>query len=119
MIHEGMTAALAACNNDEPAYPEDLDIDYALISHRSEPHLLDEVLCDLNAKEWEKGLKYKIAQLKKLHTWVIEDLPDGQTVILCSKILREKHGPNGEVQTYRVCIVVGGHKQVERINYME
>ena len=30
-----------------------------------------------------------------------------------------KRGPNGEVQSYRVRIVAGGHRQVEGINYTE
>ena len=53
-------------------------------------------------KEWEKGLKYEIDQLEKLFTWVVEDLPDGQMEIPCSEFLKEKNGPNGEVQTYQV-----------------
>ena len=118
-MHEGMTAALAACDNGKPAYLGDHDIDYVLISHGGEPHSLDEVLRGPNAKEWEKGLKYEIAQLEKLRTWVIEDLPDGQTAIPCSEVLKEKRGLNGEVQTYRVHIVGGGHKQVKGVNYTE
>ena len=46
-------------------------------------------------------------------------LPEGQTAIPCSEVLKEKHGPNGEVQTYRVRIIAGGHKQVEGVNYTE
>ena len=30
-----------------------------------------------------------------------------------------KRGPSGEVQSYRVMIVAGGHRQVEGINYTE
>ena len=101
-MHEGTTAALAACDNGKPTYLGDHDIDYALISHGGEPHSLNKALHGPNVKEWDKGLKYEIAQLEKLHTWVIKDLPDGQTAIPCSEVLKEKRGPNGEVQTYRV-----------------
>ena len=42
-------------------------------------------------------LDYEISQLEKLRTWVIEDLLKGQIVILCSVVLKEKCGPDGEI----------------------
>ena len=51
--------------------------------------------------------------------WVVEDLPKGEMAIPCSKVVRVKRGPNVEIQSYRVRIVAGGHKQVEGVNYME
>ena len=54
-----------------------------------------------------------------LKTWVIEDSLKGQTIIPCSKILKEKRGPSGEIKTYCVQIVAGGHKQIESVNYTE
>ena len=52
-------------------------------------------------------------------TWIVEDLPPGHTAIPCSEVLRIKRGPNGEIQSYRVRIVAGGHRQVEGVNYTE
>ena len=46
------------------------------------------------------ALDYKIGQLKKLGTWVIEDLLKGHNAILCSAVLKEKHGPDGESTSY-------------------
>ena len=34
-------------------------------------------------------------------------------------MLKEKCGPDGEITSYRVHIVTGGHKQVEGVNYSE
>ena len=56
---------------------------------------------------------------KKLGTWVIEDLPKGHNTIPCSAVLKEKRGPDGEITSYRVHIVAGGHRQVEGVNYSE
>ena len=53
-------------------------------------------------------LNYKISQLEKLSTWVIEDLPQGAPVIPCTKVLKEKCGPDGEIESYCVRIVTGG-----------
>ena len=49
----------------------------------------------------------------------MEDLPTGQTAIPCSKVMRVKRGPDGKVQSYRVWIVTGGHRQVEGVKYTE
>jgi len=47
----------------------------------------------------------------KQHSW-IHGYP-------CNEVLREKRGPNGEIQSYQVRIDAGGHKQVEGVNYTE
>ena len=52
-------------------------------------------------------------------TWVVEDLPQGHTAIPCSEVIKVKHRPDGEIKSYRVRIVAGGHRQVEGINYTE
>ena len=64
-------------------------------------------------------LDYKIGQLEKLGTWVIEDLPKGHNTILCRVMLKETHGPDGKITSYQVHIVTGGHRQVEGVNYSE
>ena len=107
----------------KPEHPEDeykLPPDIALVGYA---HLdlktLDEMLCGPNAKEWQVALEYEIFQLEKLGTWVVEDLPKGQTAILCSEVVHIRQGLQGEVQSYRVRIVAGGYRQVEGVNYME
>ena len=49
----------------------------------------------------------------------MEDLPKGQMAIPCSKVLCVKKGRKGEVQSYRVRIVAGGHRQVKGVNHTE
>jgi hypothetical protein len=94
--------------------------DFAMVGHTwSDPQTLDEALRGPDAKEWQKALDYEVGQLQKLGTWVVESLPPGQKAIPCSEVLRVKRGPDGEVQSYRVRIVAGGHRQVEGINYTE
>ena len=79
--------------------------------------MLDKALRSLNAKEWMEALQYKIRQLEELRTWEVVNLPPSQSAIPCSEVIRVKCGPDGEVQSYRVRIVAGGHRQVEGINY--
>ena len=54
-----------------------------------EPASLDEALRGPNAKEWQATLDYEIHQLEKLGTWVLKDLPKGEPVIPCTKVLKE------------------------------
>ena len=81
--------------------------------------MLDKALQGLNAKEWQEALQYEISWLEKLGTWKVEDLPQGQSTIPCSKVIKVKQGPKGEMQSYRVRIVAGGHRQVEGVKYTE
>ena len=81
--------------------------------------MLDKPLHGLNAKEWQEAPDYKISQLEKHGTWVVQDLPPGQTAIPCSEVVRVKRGPNGKVQSYRVRIVARDHRWVEGVNYTE
>ena len=53
----------------------------------TEPHSIDKALGGPNAKEWQSTLDYKISELEKLETWVIEDLSKGHTAIPCSIVL--------------------------------
>ena len=50
---------------------------------------------------------------------MVENLPKEPTAIPCSEVLKIKQGLDGEIKSYRVKIVVGGHRQIEGVNYME
>jgi hypothetical protein len=125
-VFKGLVAAITSLDDeakvdDDPSdYPYDLPPDVALIGHfGSDPTTLDEAMQGPNVQGWQKALEYEINQLEKLKTWVVEDLPKGQTAIPCTGVTRVKRGPDGEVQSYRVRIVAGGHRQVEGVNYTE
>ena len=105
---------------DEEDWEVELPPDFMLIGVLgTEPKSLDDALSGPHTKEWQTVLDYEIGQLEKLGTWVIEDLPKGHNAIPCSAVLKEKRGPDGEITSYRVRIVAGGHRQVEGVNYSE
>ena len=105
-MNEGLMAVAAMLDDkDQIDAPDDQVNDYdayincfnnfpsdiALAAHFSaDPKMLDKALHRPNAKEWQEALDYKINQLEKLQTWVIEDLPPGQTVIPCSEVIKVK-----------------------------
>ena len=85
----------------------------------TEPKSLSDALSGPHTKKWQTTLDYKISQLEKLRTWVIEDLPKGHNAILCSTVLKEKCSPDGKITSYQVHIVTEGHRQVKGVNYSE
>ena len=103
---------------DEEDWEAELPPNFMLIGTLgTEPKSLDNALSGLHTKEWQTTLDYKISQLKKLGTWVIEDLLKGHNAIPCSTVLKEKRGLDGKITSYRMHIVTGGHRQVEGVNY--
>jgi len=130
-MNEGLVAAAVQCHdlideNQSDCEPENDDVtdllppDFALVGgFNSEPGSLDKALRGPDSKEWQTALEYEINQLEKLGTWVIEDLPKEHNAIPCGEVLKIKRGLNGEIQSYQVWIVAGGHRQVEGVNYTE
>ena len=51
--------------------------------------------------------------------WEVVDLPEGEKVIPYQIIFKEKLDGKGKIQTYRVWIVAGGHKQIAGKSYDE
>ena len=51
-------------------------------------------------RNWQAALDYEIGQLEKLGTWVIEDLPKGAPIILCTEVLKRKHRPTSVIESY-------------------
>ena len=86
---------------DKEDWEAELPPDFALIGALgTELKLLDDALSGPHTKEWQTVLDYKISQLKKLGTWVIEDSPKGHNAIPCSAVLKEKCVPDGKITSY-------------------
>ena len=86
---------IADLQNNIPEDKEDCEAepppDFVLIGTLgTKPKSLDDVLNGPHAKERQTTLDYKISQLEKLGTWVIEDLLKGHNAILCSTVLKVK-----------------------------
>ena len=50
--------------------------------------------------QWQEALEYEISQLEKLGTWIIEDLPVGQTAIPVQEVLEKKGTLDGTTMTF-------------------
>ena len=85
----------------------------------SELKTLDEVFNSLKANEWRAAYKYELNQLKLMGAWEVVDLPEGEKVIPYQIVFKEKLDGEGKIQTYRIQIMAGGHKQIARKSYNE
>ena len=86
---------------DEEDWEVELPFDFVLIGALgTELKSLDDVLSGPHTKEWQTALDYKIGQLEKLGTWVIEDLLKGHNAMPCNAVLKEKHGLDGKINSY-------------------
>ena len=85
----------------------------------SEPKILDEVFNGPKANGWQAAYEYELNQLKLMGAWEVVDLPEGEKVIPYQIVFKEKLDGEGKIQTYRVQIVAGGHKQIARKLYDE
>jgi len=109
-MYEGLLVNTLQSNVMSPqnSFTEDPDKWFGLLAFHfampaisgTTPHMLNKALCGPSVMHWKKVLEYEINQLKRLGTWVIENLPKGETVIPCTEVLREKPGPNGETNTF-------------------
>ena len=98
LLDTNITDSQTDIPEDKEDWEAELSPNFALIGALgTQPKSLNDVLSGCHAKEWQTMLDYKISQLEKLRTWVIEDLLKGQIVILCSVVLKEKCGPDGEI----------------------
>ena len=114
-MNEGLTAAIMVTTDDDDdniqeqlknidgylncfsEYPPNV----ALVGQNTtDPRNLNKALHGPNAKEWRGVLQYEIYQLEKLGTWKVKDLPEGMTPIPCSKVVKIKCSPKGEIQSY-------------------
>ena len=92
--------------------------DYAPgISLGSELKMLDKVLCTPHTKQWQTAYNYEIAQLKKLSTWELVRLLPGKTPIPHSLIFKEKLGTDGNINSWCIQLVAGGHRQTYGVDY--
>ena len=105
-------------NGDE--FP-DLPFDFFALhtTMGSEPKTLDEALAGPNAKEWQAAYDYEINQLLKMGVFAPEDLPKGETIIPYGLVFKEKCSADGNIDSYWVQLIAGGHRQTEGINYDE
>ena len=116
-VENASEEALLAADGD--AYVP-LLTDYALGTLLgNEPKMLDEALHTPNAKQWQAVYDYEITQLEKLSTRELVKLPPGKIPILHSLVFREKLDADGNIGSWHVQLITGGHRQTYGVDYDE
>jgi hypothetical protein len=85
----------------------------------NELKMLDKALRSSDGPEWAEAHDYEISRFTQMGVWEIVKVPEGKKAIPYSEPFRDKRGSEGNVKVQRARIVVGGHKQIEGIDYGE
>ena len=80
-MHKGITIAIAKSNDSDPepqikdlGWLLELLVEFSLATISSTAlYMLEEALHGPNVNKWQAASDYKVGQLEKLKTWVIED----------------------------------------------
>ena len=82
LLEENIVETNITVPQDKEDWEADLPPNFTLIGALgTESKLLDDTLSSSHMKEWQMALDHEICQLENFRTWVIEDLPEGCTVI--------------------------------------
>jgi Reverse transcriptase (RNA-dependent DNA polymerase) len=80
------------------------------------PKRVEEALKD---KKWTETMKAEIEILEKNHTWKLVELLEGKKTVGCKWIYSIKYNANGEIEGYKVRLVVKGYTQIYDIDFQK
>ncbi len=85
------------------------EVERATIAFSKEPQIVEEALNGEDAKKWEIAMQKEYDSLVVNNTWSLVPLPKGRKPISCKLwVFKIKHGVDGEVERYKVRLVVRG-----------
>ena len=67
------------------------------------------------ALPWLKKLQLS----RKIHPWIIEDLPPGKKPVSCKWVYRVKYNADGSIQQCKARLIIHGNHQIEGFYYNE
>ena len=70
-----------------------------------------------DAVEWDAACEDKIRNFQQMGVYDVVPQLKGRKVVGSKWVLCIKHGPDGQVQKYKACIIAQGFTQVEGLNY--
>jgi len=73
----------------------------------------------MQEEKWQKAMNEEIRAIEHNNTWELTNLPKGAWPIGIKWVYKKKTNAEGEVERYKVRLVVKGYKQKEGIDYDE
>ena len=90
----------------------------SMVPHR-DPTGVKEACTQGDWPEWERSIKCKIEQHKKIGMWVLIDPPAGANIVGSRTVLHYKLDKHGQIQECKSRVVAQGFSQIEGIDYNE
>ena len=85
----------------------------------SDPYTYEETMKDIDAHHWVKAMKYELNFMYSNQVWDPVKAPISIKPIGCKWVYKRKRGIDGNVETFKVRLVVKGYTQKEGIDYEE
>lgn len=104
--------------------PKYLD-DYAVLALHAEsfvedaPNSFEEIQDRDDKEEWMRAVQEEVRVLEENDTWEVVDLPPGKRAISCRWIFKIKRDNKGEIERYKVRLVIRGNEQKQGFDYEE
>ncbi|KAE8184537.1 hypothetical protein CF335_g7991, partial [Tilletia laevis] len=84
-----------------------------------EPNTLKDAMRRPDWSLWLEAMKEEMNSLTEMGTWVLEELPDNQSVVGSRWVFKLKLDSEGNVARYKARLVAQGFSQVAGVNYNE
>ena len=68
---------------------------------------------------WKSAMKSVMDSMYTNQVWTLVDAPEGVKPISCKWVFKKKNDMDGNIQTYKVRLVVKGYRQRHGIDYDE
>ncbi len=69
--------------------------------------------------DWKRAIEEELAQIEKLGTWELVEVPNNANVIPCRWVLRRKRNAQGKVSRYKARLVAKGFRQQFGVDYTD
>jgi hypothetical protein len=114
-------AALAIVERDEDNEPADAicfhDVVLSAISEDQPP--IADAINGSDSRDWKAAIDAELAQIEKLGTWELVEVPDNANIIPCCWVLHRKRNTQGKISCYKARLVAKGFRQQFGVDYTD
>jgi hypothetical protein len=91
----------------------------ALAEPIAEPKSYREAVSGPQAEQWQQAMRDEVDALMANGTYTVTDLPTGAKALPSKWVYKVKYAPDRSIERFKARLVVGGHRQVDGIDYGE
>src|SRR5262249_5767852 len=95
------------------------EVNHVHLVEHDEPDSYEEVLKSSESELWLKAMKSEMDSMEENQVWTLVDPPEGIKPIGCKWVFKKKTDMDGNVITYKACLVAKGYRQRQGIDFDE